>query len=356
MDLWLSEDQRLIQGSFRDYLDAECQPSVVRQAYDTDLTFDWRLWAGVQEVGATGVAIPEQFGGLGLGMMELALLSEELGRHAAPFFLEGHNIAGLAIALGGSPKQQGKFLPDLASGDKVATLAMLTMDRSREQTTPSTPSPSVDRFSFVPLADVANLFVVELGDGRVGVLERDGTEVEVRALDSIDCSRKFFEITFDPSAIDVLSNISSDVLSSAALTVLAADAFGAATKLVEETTEYAKTRRQFGFPIGQFQSVKHQLAELALSAISTRGLFWDAAMSFDNDPRASLRSASMAKAHITQQSMYVARQSVELHGAIGFTWECDVQLFFKRIMFDRNYLGTPEFNRERCATLAGWGK
>ena len=128
----------------------------------------------------------------------------------------------------------------------------------------------------------------------------------------------------------------------------------AASSLVRMSVEYAKTREQFGMAIAQFQSVKHQLARLATEIDPTRALSWYAAHAFDHLKEESERSAALANAHITDCAMDVAREAVELHGGLGFTWECDVQMWFKRAMFNRAAFGTPEYLRGRIATLSGW--
>jgi alkylation response protein AidB-like acyl-CoA dehydrogenase len=120
------------------------------------------------------------------------------------------------------------------------------------------------------------------------------------------------------------------------------------------TAEYAKVRQQFGAPIAQFQAVKHQLADMATQVEPARGLFWYAAHAWDHIPAEAPRAAAIAKAHITARASEVARAAVELHGGLGFTWECDVQLWFKRAMFDRTWGGTPEHHRARVAALGDW--
>jgi alkylation response protein AidB-like acyl-CoA dehydrogenase len=118
--------------------------------------------------------------------------------------------------------------------------------------------------------------------------------------------------------------------------------------------KYSKTREQFGVTIGHFQALKHQLANMALEIEPARALYWYAAHAFDHIQDQAPRSAALAKAHLTERAMQLARDAVEAHGGIGFTWECDVQLWFKRIMFDRAFLGIPSVHRERAAKLAGW--
>jgi alkylation response protein AidB-like acyl-CoA dehydrogenase len=136
--------------------------------------------------------------------------------------------------------------------------------------------------------------------------------------------------------------------------LLAADAFGAAQTLLEQTLAYARAREQFGQPIAQFQAVKHQLADLACEIEPMRALVWYAAHAQDHVMQDAERSAAIAKAHVTDRTLEAGRAAVQLHGGIGFTWECDVQIWLKRCMFDRAWLGNPEQHRERQAVLGGW--
>ena len=357
MAYWLTEQQQLVQSSFHDFLASECTPARVRTAYDTDRTFDEDLWKAFRQLGFTGTCIPADFGGSGLGLMEAALVSEELGRHAAPLFLEGHTLAGLAIALGGTQSQKERLLPGLAAGERIGSVALSSTGNGTAwcdwQVEPGGSQSA--SLQFVPLGDVADVLVIGCANGRLGVLETQRANVSADNANGIDRSRCIFKVSFDEAAVQALPDLHGETLGNALLTLLAADAFGAADRLLELTVEYAKTREQFGQPIAGFQAVKHQLAEYALAAMTARGLFWKAAGEFDQEPQSAAKSASMAKAHITDQAMCIARGAVELHGGIGFTWESDVQLYFKRALFDRAYLGTPQMHRERCAQLSGWG-
>jgi alkylation response protein AidB-like acyl-CoA dehydrogenase len=143
-------------------------------------------------------------------------------------------------------------------------------------------------------------------------------------------------------------------LTDAAAVLLAADAFGAASKLIDLDVAYALEREQFGQPIAQFQAIKHTIAQLGTDIEPARALWWYAAHALDHLLEEAPRAASVAKAHITDRAMNTARESVELHGGYGFTWECEVQMWFKRIMLDRAQLGTPDQYRERTATLGGY--
>ena len=140
----------------------------------------------------------------------------------------------------------------------------------------------------------------------------------------------------------------------AASVLLAADAFGAGTKLVDLDVAYSLSREQFGQPIAQFQAIKHTIARLATDLEPTRALWWYAAHALDHLPEEAAHAASVAKAHITDRAMNVARESVELHGGYGFTWECEVQMWFKRIMLDRSLFGTPDQHRDLTAEIGGY--
>jgi alkylation response protein AidB-like acyl-CoA dehydrogenase len=173
----------------------------------------------------------------------------------------------------------------------------------------------------------------------------------------IDHSRPIATLTLDGAPAEALSNAHLAVASrvrDAALVLLAADAFGAAWNLTRQTVDYAKSRQQFGAPIAQFQGVKHQLADMATAIEPTRGLFWFAAHAWDRDEPGAARDCAIAKAHITDVACDIARAAVELHGGLGFTWECDVHLWFKRAMFDRTWFGTPAHHRARIGALGDW--
>jgi alkylation response protein AidB-like acyl-CoA dehydrogenase len=208
----------------------------------------------------------------------------------------------------------------------------------------------------VPYAELADLIVVGVAGGGMAVVEREARGIAVRAIDGIDRARRIAAVEFDGTPCEALADGDSAALRvrDAGLVLLAADAFGAGSRLVHMCVEYAKVREQFGVTIGHFQALKHQLANMAVEMEPARALYWYAAHAFDRIPEESERAAAIAKAHITDNAMKVARDAVEAHGGIGFTWECDVQLWFKRAMFDRAYLGVPSIHRERAARLAGW--
>ncbi len=334
MDFALSEEQELLQETVRSYVERECPAALARQIFDGDRGPAAKLWQGLVEIGIAGLAVPEKFGGAGLALLELALVAEELGRGVVPVPFLGHVLAGLALAQGGSAAQQERWLPKLASGEALGAVAFGEL---------------------VPSAEGANLIIAARADGTLAVVEANAAGVTIAPLASNDRSRPLARVAIPANAGEVLPQGNLARLRDAALVLLAADAFGAAHRLIRMSVEYAKTRQQFGQPIAQFQALKHQLADMAVEVDPARGLWWYAAHAYDHEPAdRAARAAAHAKAHVTDRAQQAARDAVECHGGIGFTWECDVQLWFKRILFDRQWLGTPEEHRERIAQMSAW--
>ena len=355
MDFSLSEEQQLFQNTVRGFVANECPPQTVRAIFDGKRD-EPALWKGLAEIGVAGLMIPEEHGGAGLELLEAALVAEELGRGAVPVPFFGHALATLALARGGSAAQQAAWLPRLATGDARATVALAEDDG---RWLPPTWRVELangrvrGRKLFVPEADGAALFIVGCTGGALALVEA-GPDVRVTPEPSLDRGRPLATLELDGAPAELLDGADAARLVDAGSVLLAADAFGAAHQLVRATVDYLKTRQQFGQPLAQFQAVKHQLANMALEVDPTRGLWWYAAHAFDHAPAGASRAAALAKAHITERAQQVARDVVEAHGGIGFTWECDVQIWFKRIMFDRLWLGAPELHRERFAAIEGW--
>ncbi|HXK24008.1 MAG TPA: acyl-CoA dehydrogenase family protein [Myxococcota bacterium] len=356
MNFALSEEQELLQSTLRGFVAKECTPRLVRAIFDGERQSVPALWKGLAEVGVAGLAVPESHGGAGLELLELALVAEELGRGAVPVPFLGHALATLALARGGSAAQQAAWLPRLAAGDERATVA-LAEDGGRwlpsEWNVELANGRVRGRKALVPEAEGAELFVVGCRGGALALVEAGGS-VRVETEPTLDRGRPLATLELDGAPAERLTNADAERLVDAGCVLLAADAFGAAHQLVRATAAYLQTRRQFGQSLAQFQALKHQLANMALDVDPARGLWWYAAHAFDHAPAEASRAASLAKAHITERAQQVARDAFECHGGIGFTWECDVHLWFKRVLFDRLWLGAPELHRERYAALEGW--
>lgn len=358
MDFDISEEQELLQDTIRQFMTNECPPTRLREVFESETGFDASLWKGMAELGLAGLHLDEKFGGAGLEIIDLALVAESLGYAGTPGPFLGHVLAGLAIQLAGSDDQKKNWLPRLATGDAIGTLALGEPDGAwqPEEWTLAGGNTLTGVKLNVPYASIADVIVVGVAGGGLALVENTAVGLQIQAIEGVDRSRRIDAVTFESTPCDALPEgvAQAGRVRDAALVLLAADAFGSGSRLVDMSVEFAKTREQFGVTIEHFQAVKHQLANMAVELEPSRALFWYAAHALDRQLPDASRSAAMAKAHITDRAMHAAREAVELHGGLGFTWECDVQLWFKRAMFNRAFLGTPEAQRERCAVLAGW--
>lgn len=352
MNFLLSPEQIEFQDTILRFLDDLCPPTRLHQLFD-EAAFDASLWHSMTELGLAGIALPEQFGGAGMEMIDLALVAESLGARAAPAPFLSHSLAGLAIAWGGSEEQKQRLLPALASGETLASVALA--ETAGWDSDDWSLQLSEGRLSgqkrFVPFAMNAQYLVVGAQDGELLLVETAAEGVTVEAENSVDRTRPLFTVTFDGAPAEMLASgkACSSRLRDAALVLLAADAFGGASRCVEMSVEYAKIREQFGGPIGRFQALKHQLVNMAVEIEPARGLYWYAAHAFDHVPDDAERYAALAKSHLTDRYLQVARDTVEAHGGIGYTWECDVQIFVKRAMFDYAFMGSPATHRGRIS-------
>ena len=358
MDFGLSEEQELLQTTVRQFLANECPPKRLREHFESAEDRSLELWRGLAELGIAGLAVPEAHGGAGLGVLELALVAEVLGEAAAPGPFLGHSLAALAIAEGGSADQQRRLLPALAAGERLGSVAFAEPGggwQPEEWRTPAGTALSGVK-EWVPAAAQADLLVVGTAGGGLALVEPARGGVKIETMAGSDRTRRVGRALFDGAAAEPLPGAAALArrVRDAALVLLAADAHGGAARCVELAVTYAKTREQFGVTIGHFQALKHQLANMALEVEPSRALWWYAAHAWSALPGEAARAAALAKAHLTDAYMQVARDPVEAHGGFGVTWECDVQIWFKRALFDRAFGGSPAVHRERAAKLAGW--
>ena len=306
----------------------------------------------MMQLGVGALLISEEHGGAALGLENTALAFEVLGQCATPGPFLGHALAGWALTQSGDDRLKNKWLRQLASGEAVATVGFdrWTPDEWQLKVNAGKLSGELE---LVAGADQAKLLVIGVAGG-LAVVEV-GPGVEVIQLASSDMTRRISRVIFtEASATMIGSNALGARLIDAALVLVAADALGGAQQCLSMTVEYAKQREQFGVVIGSFQAMKHQMANMALEVESARALVWYAAYAWDQQlPDASLVAAH-AKAHLADRFVSVARMSVQAHGGIGYTWDYDLQIWFRRSLFDRAYLGAPSLHRERAAVMAGW--
>jgi len=349
----LTDEQRMLQDTVGQLLANELPVTRLREVVDGNTGHAPSLWKGLAELGILGLHVPDEHGGAGLEILDLAVAAETLGYHGAPGPFLGHALAVTALIEGGSAEQKRRWLPGLATGDLLGTVALADAEARWRPDQWSIPAADAitGRMTYVPQAELADLIVVGLAGGRLGVVEKGAAGLSDEVVSGADLSRRVRHLDFDgtPCALLAEGDAAARRVRDVGLVLLAADAFGGSQRLLEMCVEYAKTREQFGVKIGHFQALKHQLADMALDVEPNRGLYWFAAYAQEHARDESERIAATAKAHITDRFMDVARDAVEAHGGIGFTWEGDVQIWFKRAMFDRAFLGTPAEHRARQA-------
>ncbi|MCE2390226.1 MAG: acyl-CoA/acyl-ACP dehydrogenase [Proteobacteria bacterium] len=359
MNFGLSEEQELLQQTIDQFLANECPPARLHEIFDGEEALDAELWRGLMELGLGGLAISESHGGAGLEMVDLALACEVLGRHAAPGPYLGHALAGVAIELGGSDAQKERWLPRLAAGDALATLAFAEPGGiwDPSQWRAAVRDGRVDGVKEHVLGgSAADLWIVGCAGGDLALVERGAEGAALEPFDGLDRSRRLDRLALAGTPCELLERgaAAAQRVRDAALCLLSADAFGGASRSLEMAVEFAQQREQFGVTIAHFQAVKHQLADLASEVEPARALFWYAAHAWDARPEQSERAAALAKAHVAERFVHAAYETAEIFGGIGVTWEGDIQIWLKRALFDRVYFGDTESHRERAARLADW--
>ena len=361
MDFGLSEDQLLLKDTIKRFLAEQCPTTRVRQIMEGDASLARDLWTQLAELGVAGVIAPASHGGLERELLDLALVAEELGYAAAPGPFLGCAMATVALNEGGDQGQQDKWLPKLAAGEAVATVAW--GEENGEWTPTALHAQAAGgrvsgRKMLVPSAGIADVIVVAARDEHgphLFVVERDDPGVDVQPMTVNDLTRPLDIVSFtDAHAVKLPHQAAVQRTMDAGLVLLAADAYGGSRRCLEMTCSYALTREQFGQPIGAFQAVKHQLANMATDLEPSLALVWYSAHAFDRIQDQSTRHAALVKAHMADLYDRVTRDSTELHGGIGFTWEFDLHLWFRRALFDRSVLGEAIYHRARAADLAGW--
>jgi alkylation response protein AidB-like acyl-CoA dehydrogenase len=357
MQFALSEDQKMLQESLsRTLADASSLERVRRFADDPkDKAAD--VWAALSDFGLPGIAVPEEHGGLGLGLLDAALASEALGACVAPVPFMGVVLAPLALKLGGSSAQQDEWLPKLASGEVLAAVAIgEAVAGARDGAGVTAKAGKLSgKALFVPGGLAADLILVADAGGGLHLVRGDAAGLSRSLTPNIDETRRLAELSFDGTPAEPLGNAPELVgrLRDAAWVLIAADSLGACQTMLDKAVAYAKERRQFGRVIGSYQAVKHLCAEMAADLEPARALVWYAAYAFDSAPAEAPLMAAHAKALTSEIGRFIARTSTEVHGGIGITDLLGLHFWFKRLGLNRQLLGGPEKVREFAARLQG---
>jgi alkylation response protein AidB-like acyl-CoA dehydrogenase len=322
------------------------------------------------ELGWTGLVLPEDVGGAGLGWLELAVLLEEMGAALAPGpFFSSVVLGATAIERAGTPEQRARWLPALAAGELRATLALEEPGGGA-----AGPVRMVGREegrglrlsgvkTFVPDGHTADLVVVAVRNGSehaplaLAVVPGDAPGLSARAIDYTDATRKLAELRFEDVAVPADAVLGAGVDAERALgavldrarVALCAETAGLAQRVLDRSVAYAKTREQFGRPIGSFQAIQHKCADMLLRTENLRSAAWYAAWALDEDEPDAHAAACMAKAYAAEAGSQVAGDGIQIHGGLGYTWEQDLQLYYKRAKANEVALGDASHHRELVA-------
>ncbi len=376
MDFGFNDEQELLRSTARKFLENECPSEFVRKRMAEPAGVTDEFWAKVAEQGWLGLVFPEAYGGSGLGFVDLTVLMEEMGRAVMPGpFVSTVLLGGLTILEAGSSAQKEAWLPKVAGGRAKTALAWTEPSGRWDAagvTTTAKPAPGGWVLSgtklFVLDAHLADVLVVvarsaetkQPEEGISLLLVPKGTPgLEVRLLPTMDQTRKLCEVSLNDVRVDagaVLGSVGGGWAPLArvierATVALCSEMCGGAQRVLDMTVDYAKIRVAFGRPIGSYQGVKHKAADMLVDVENAKSLTYYAAWAVDeNVPEAAL-AASMAKACCSDAYRKVAAAGIQLHGGIGFTWEHDLHLYFKRAKSSEFTFGDATYHRERVAQL-----
>ncbi len=345
MNFDFSDDQKMLKEQVSKFLSDKCGYDVVRRVLESDELYAEDVWKGLVEMGLTGTAIPEEYGGLGLGALELCVVAEELGRVAAPVpFSSSVFLATEAIKLAGSEEQKQKYLPKLAAGEIIGTLAMAEGTNA--------PSPRTVKASLkggkltgtkmpVPDGEIADIAVVLVNTGGSGdkalslaIVELNGSGISKEQLKTIDPTRGQAALKFDGAAAELMG----------------AEGEGWDETAMWMARDYALERYAFGRQIGSYQAIKHKLADMYVKIELARSNSYYGAMMLNDNGAELVEAAAAARISATQAYIYAAQENIQTHGGIGYTWEANTQFFYRRAKLLALSLGSPLYWRERLVT------
>jgi alkylation response protein AidB-like acyl-CoA dehydrogenase len=376
MNFGFNDEQELLRSTARKFFDNECPSTTVRTLMEDSSGMTPELWKKLAEQGWLGLIAPEEHGGMALGIVDLVVLLEEMGRAVVPGpFFSTVLLGGLAILEAGNDAQKKAWLPKICSGDARATLAW--MEPSAEMGAAGVTLPATAKGSgftlngtklFVHDAHTADVIVVAARtassqnpeEGISLFLVPKGTPgLAVTLLPTMDQTRKLCEVTLTNVALggDAIMGAPGTGWKPLARVIdratvgLCAEMCGGAQKVLDMTVEYAKIRQAFGRPIGSYQGVKHRAADMLVDVENSKSITYYAAWAMDEGVPEGPLAVSMAKAYVSDAYRRVSGAGIQLHGGIGFTWEHDLHLYFKRAKGSEFTFGDATWHRERVAQL-----
>jgi alkylation response protein AidB-like acyl-CoA dehydrogenase len=376
MDFGFNEEQEMLRATARKFLENECTSEFVRKRMAEDAGVTEEFWTKLAEQGWLGLIYDEEYGGSGLGIVDLTVLMEEMGRAVMPGpFFSTVLLGGLTIKEAGSAAHKKEWLSKIAAGKAKATLAWTEPNARWDAAGVTTTAKELGKGFvlngvklFVPDAHLADVLVVvartregkspEDGIG-LFLVPKDAKGLQIKLLPTMDQTRKLCEVRLNDVSVGADAVLGDKhggwaplarVLERATV-ALCAEMCGGAQRVLDMTTDYAKIRIAFGKPIGSYQGVKHKAADMLVDVENSKSLTYYAAWAVDeNVPEAAL-AASMAKAYTSDAYRKVSGAGIQLHGGIGFTWEHDLHLYFKRAKSSEFAFGDATYHREKVAQL-----
>jgi alkylation response protein AidB-like acyl-CoA dehydrogenase len=355
MQFGLSESQEFLKDSARKFFAGECPSSEMRRLIETDTAYDAVLWSKLTEQGYTGIIFPEEYGGVGLGKVELMLLMEEAGRALLPGpFFSTVALAGSVLDAVASPVQKMQYLAPICRGSARATVAILEANASwnpGDIQLSATGGKLRGEKLFVSDAAVADFLLVVARNG-VFAVHAKAEGLKISPMQGMDLTRKLYSVEFRDTPAETIASGKDlarafDVVTAA----LAAELVGGMQRTLDITVEYAKTRKQFGKPIGMFQAVQHQCADMYLETESSRSAVYYAGWALEENSPDAATAVSIAKMYASDAARTVGNRGIQIHGGMGFTWENDIHLHYRRAKASETALGDATFHRERIASM-----
>ena len=374
MNFGFTEEQDLLRDQIRKFLDTKCPLAEVRKISKSKQGHSDELWREMAELGWLGLLIPEEYGGVGLGWIDLIVLMEETGRFLYPSPLISHSLCAMAIIENGNDTQKQKWLPQLASGAIIGAIALQEEDERYDslgvQLSTEINGTSISLSGgkhYVSDVAEANLVVCACRTGfadsdvSLVLVETAADGVTNKAATTMDATKREGVLTLDNVIVskDALLGVANKAwpaierLNDCGAVAVTAEAVGAAEQALQITTNYAKERIQFGNQIGKYQSVKHPLAQMYVDIESFKSLSYFAAWNINESPEDLPRSVSLAKGYAADVLPQLGIDCLGLHGAIGYTAEYDIQLYLKRTKWIRPKFGDADYHFDRVINLGG---
>jgi alkylation response protein AidB-like acyl-CoA dehydrogenase len=375
MNFGFTEEQQILRSEIRKFLDANVSLEEVRRIVESPEGYSAKLWEEVAQLGWLGLLVPEALGGAGLGWVDLTVVLEECGRTLFPSPLLACNLAVLALRENGTAAQQQRWLPGIADGSRIFSLALLEANdvlgpegvRTRGQRESGDWVLHGEKL-FVPDATAASHIITAFRSGEgpenvsLAVIDRAADGVAVADMPCLDATKRSGRLGLDGVRVPADRVLAASpnggwqavarLLDHAAAAVTA-ETIGAAEGAHALIVQYAKQRLQFGSLIGRYQGVKHPLAEMYLDIESFKSLLYYAAWCLDESPEEAPLYVSMAKAYASDAFTRIGIDGIELHGALGYTWEYDAQLYLKRSKWVKSAFGGSDYHYDRIADLRG---